>query len=430
MNQKQIISYIIAKYKKQKLDINNKDDIKQLEDSLKRVFLLELEELKKDKSIDQSRMSNIKLNFVGNLNIQDLNESSRSSFAPGEQSVITLDTSKMFKDLTSNDSKVREVGVMNMYIDLIHELRHHKQYTMTKFIPKSKEELSNVKDFALRNYLKFYNDNYWESMIENDAHAASMKRYQEIMGKQEILKDYIDLYEAQKHIARYKYGAMLQERDDMTAQLLGRMIKKNPGLIQQYGQALLIEYNPKTGERRSVEELISNAIISTKQIRQNQALSKDEKLLALRNNNELHYELIYRTIRNYTPEQIANLEQTYGKRKMNQLYEYMIKYFEREKQEKLQHARIRANVLTKRHKNGEHIPGGLDVSNPQKEYEETKYRLTKYYHDKMSFLALIDKDIDIRNIQEELYTQRNNIKQKAMEKRNKNKTRQKNNYQR
>ena len=210
---------------------------------------------------------------------------------------------------------------------LFHEIQHLKQDLDVDKNESSKYLLTMVReDVIVERKHNMYDNNYRNVALENDAERTAHLRYMEIMGEDEE-----SIKQAAKNNMLYEIGEYINEnkeilpRDEALKIELDKLIveEKDSELFKLYPPLLKI-YNQDC-TKKSALELIDNME------KEKQELRKDKK--RLNDSQEMYYELISEVISKN--EDVKEIRNVYGKEYTNELIKNICKYFESEKQRKI-----------------------------------------------------------------------------------------------
>ena len=339
-------------FKNNQLDFNDTKLLQKMQNSITRIFQVEIEELgySYQPNRDDSQ------NTFGLEFINDSEETFRGQCHNSDgKSSITYNIAHLYSDLQSPDVDKRLLACKTLYKTVFHEIQHHRQYLMARTNVSSKDGLTYARDFALSGYLEkdWYSrdkktGNYDAYSIENNANEVGYRQYLETMGlSDKEITDLMNIEQGKFNIARYKANVNswdgqshyesdgLQERDDVTVPILDDLIcvRGRTEILKQY-PILQKEYN-LDGTKKSAIDLIKNMQREIQDISQNQGLSNEDKAKLIRNGKEMYYELIYRQIKKSTPEQIAEIVKQIGKDESKELFGKISHYFQCEMEDRL-----------------------------------------------------------------------------------------------
>ncbi|MGN1271249.1 MAG: hypothetical protein ACI4UX_04705 [Clostridia bacterium] len=339
-------------FKNNQLDFNDTKLLQKMQNSITRIFQVEIEELgySYQPNRDDSQ------NTFGLEFINDSKETFRGQCHNSDgKSSITYNIARLYSDLQSPDVDKRLLACKTLYKTVFHEIQHHRQYLMARTNVSSKDGLTYARDFALSGYLEkdWYSrdkktGNYDAYSIENNANEVGYRQYLETMGlSDKEITDLMNIEQGKFNIARYKANVNswdgqshyesdgLQERDDVTVPILDDLIcvRGRTEILKQY-PILQKEYN-LDGTKKSAIDLIKNMQKEIQDISQNQGLSNEDKAKLIRNGKEMYYELIYRQIKKSTPEQIAEIVKQIGKDESKELFGKISHYFQCEMEDRL-----------------------------------------------------------------------------------------------
>ena len=339
-------------FKNNQLDFNDTKLLQKMQNSITRIFQVEIEELgySYQPNRDDSQ------NTFGLEFINDSKETFRGQCHNSDgKSSITYNIARLYSDLQSPDVDKRLLACKTLYKTVFHEIQHHRQYLMARTNVSSKEGLTYARDFALSGYLEkdWYSrdkktGNYDAYSIENNANEVGYRQYLETMGlSDKEITDLMNIEQGKFNIARYKANVNswdgkshyesdgLQERDDVTVPILDDLIcvRGRTEILKQY-PILQKEYN-LDGTKKSAIDLIKNMQKEIQDISQNQGFSNEDKAKLVRNGQEMYYELIYRQIKKSTPEQIAEIVKQIGKDESKELFGKISYYFQCEMEDRL-----------------------------------------------------------------------------------------------
>lgn len=339
-------------FKNNQLDFNDTKLLQKMQNSITRIFQVEIEELgySYQPNRDDSQ------NTFGLEFINDSKETFRGQCHNSDgKSSITYNIARLYSDLQSPDVDKRLLACKTLYKTVFHEIQHHRQYLMARTNVSSKDGLTYARDFALSGYLEkdWYSrdkktGNYDAYSIENNANEVGYRQYLETMGlSDKEITDLMNIEQGKFNIARYKANVNswdgqshyesdgLQERDDVTVPILDDLIcvRCRTEILKQY-PILQKEYN-LDGTKKSAIDLIKNMQKEIQDISQNQGFSNEDKAKLIRNGQEMYYELIYRQIEKSTPEQIAEIVKQIGKDESKELFGKISHYFQCEMEDRL-----------------------------------------------------------------------------------------------
>lgn len=339
-------------FKNNQLDFNDTKLLQKMQNSITRIFQVEIEELgySYQPNRDDSQ------NTFGLEFINDSKETFRGQCHNSDgKSSITYNIARLYSDLQSPDVDKRLLACKTLYKTVFHEIQHHRQYLMARTNVSSKDGLTYAKDFALSRYLEkdWYSrdkktGNYDAYSIENNANEVGYRQYLETMGlSDKEITDLMNIEQGKFNIARYKANVNswdgqshyesdgLQERDDVTVPILDDLIcvRGRTEILKHY-PILQKEYN-LDGTKKSAIDLIKNMQKEIQDISQNQGFSNEDKAKLIRNGQEMYYELIYRQIEKSTPEQIAEIVKQIGKDESKELFGKISHYFQCEMEDRL-----------------------------------------------------------------------------------------------
>lgn len=339
-------------FKNNQLDFNDTKLLQKMQNSITRIFQVEIEELgySYQPNRDDSQ------NTFGLEFINDSKETFRGQCHNSDgKSSITYNIANLYSDLQSPDVDKRLLACKTLYKTVFHEIQHHRQYLMARTNVSSKDGLTYARDFALSRYLEkdWYSrdkktGNYDAYSIENNANEVGYRQYLETMGlSDKEITDLMNIEQGKFNIARYKANVNswdgqshyesdgLQERDDVTVPILDDLIcvRGRTEILKHY-PILQKEYN-LDGTKKSAIDLIKNMQKEIQDISQNQGFSNEDKAKLIRNGQEMYYELIYRQIEKSTPEQIAEIVKQIGKDESKELFGKISHYFQCEMEDRL-----------------------------------------------------------------------------------------------
>ena len=339
-------------FKNNHLDFNDTKLLQKMQNSITRIFQVEIEELGYSYQPNRDDSQNtFGLEFINNSK-----ETFRGRCHNSDgKSSITYNIARLYSDLQSPDVDKRLLACKTLYKTVFHEIQHHRQYLMARTNVSSKDGLTYARDFALSGYLEkdWYSrdkktGNYDAYSIENNANEVGYRQYLETMGfSDKEITDLMNIEQGKFNIARYKANVNswdgqshyesdgLQERDDVTVPILDDLIcvRGRTEILKQY-PILQKEYN-LDGTKKSAIDLIKNMQKEIQDISQNQGFSNEDKAKLIRNGQEMYYELIYRQIEKSTPEQIAEIVKQIGKDESKELFGKISHYFQCEMEDRL-----------------------------------------------------------------------------------------------
>lgn len=350
--QKKEMTGFMNYFKNNQLDFNDTALLAKMQNSITRIFQVEIEELGYSYKPNRDDSQNT----FGLEFINDSNETFRGECHNGsDRPKIIYNIAHLYGDLQSPDADKRLLACKTLYKTVFHEIQHHRQYLMAKSQISSKDGIKFARDFALQNYLEkdWYSrdgktGNYDAYTIENNANEVGYRQYLETMGiPDREVSDLMHVEQGKFSIARYKAKVNswdgkshyesdgLQERDDVTVPILDDLIcKRGRTEILKHYPILQKEYN-LDGTKKSAIDLIKNMQSEAQDIMQNQSLSQEEKDTLISDGQEMYYELIYRQLERSTPEQITEIARQIGKDESKELLGKISYYFQCEMEDRL-----------------------------------------------------------------------------------------------
>ena len=180
--ERKVMKKFMNYFKDNRLDFNDTQLLQRMQESIARIFQLEVEEMGYNYSPSENNAKNtIELNFVNDINGWYKGLCNSYSVPP----TITYNIAHLYKDLQDRDVDKRLFACKNLYRTVFHELQHHRQYLMTRTNVSSRDGLRYARDFALMRYLqkKWYRDvnerggvgNYDSCTIENNANEVGYR---------------------------------------------------------------------------------------------------------------------------------------------------------------------------------------------------------------------------------------------------------------
>lgn len=374
--ERKVMKKFMNYFKDNRLDFNDTQLLQRMQESIARIFQLEVEEMGYNYSPSENNAKNtIELNFVNDINGWYKGFCNSYSVPP----TITYNIAHLYKDLQDRDVDKRLFACKNLYRIVFHELQHHRQHLMVRTNVSSRDGLRYARDFALMRYLqkKWYRDvnerggvgNYDSCTIENNANEVGYRQYLETIGSyDETITDLMNIEKGKLYTSRYKSdvsswdGKMyytsngLQERDDVTVPILDDLICVRGGIkILKYYPILQKEYN-LDGTKKTAVELIKNMQQEMSTISKNQALMPQERAELMKDGQEMYYDLIYRQLEKSTPEQLNQIVTQIGKEGSKRILSEISHFFQRELAERINASAKMATAQERMGKDGFIMP--------------------------------------------------------------------------
>lgn len=206
--QRREITKVMNYFENHKLDFQNDRLLAAMQNSITRIFQLDIEELGytyDPKNPDDK--NTFDLEFV-NDSAKHYRGAHQSGFnlengkLTKNKPKIVYNAAHMYKDLDSNDKDTRLSACKTLFKTVFHEIQHHRQVLMARTNVSSKEGMLYARDFAIRSYLdeKWYTrnketGNYERYAIENNANETGYREYLEIMGSDDEISNLRDIEE-------------------------------------------------------------------------------------------------------------------------------------------------------------------------------------------------------------------------------------------
>lgn len=321
--QKREITEIMNYFKANKLTSKDDPAIDRLEEAIRRVFQLEVENTEGD-----NKENDLSIEFIDGV---DNMQGARCN--PIDKKVRYSKTICCMK-LDSDDKNIRLAKCKQIFETIFHEIQHHRQYLMTQSDIGSKNGMIFARDMILQLCMKrCYADNYDVFAIEKDAGYFGYKRYLEIM---EITDDrtanLMDINDGYFENANYKFAGkdkdvyQIIDRDMAATKLLDLLIcdRKMTEILSMYPIFQKV-YN-LDGTKKNVLELIRNMNVELQTCKEE--LASDVR--------EMYYELIYNQLQETTPEEIEKIIEEVGDNELSELIKRMLEYFSKEKDRKIE----------------------------------------------------------------------------------------------
>lgn len=351
--QRKLMTDFMNYFKDNELDFNNTQLLQEMQETITKIFQLEIEELGYSYNPDKPDSENtIHLKFVNDKNIM---KRGRLEYKTGKPSIIMYNIAHLYEDLESEDKDKRLLGCKELFRTVFHEIQHFRQHLMVEQKVSSKDVIRFARDFVLKSYLEkdWYSKdirkgNYDAYITENNANETGYKQYLEIMDYDEEISNLFDIEGGKFNMGRYKANVNscdngkfydskgLKERDEITIPILDDLICRSglTTILKKY-PILQKEYN-LDGTKKSASELIKNMEKEVQAISNNNYLSQEERRNLIKDAQEMYYELIYNQIERSTQKQISELATQIGKDKVKDLFDKISYYFNCELKNRLE----------------------------------------------------------------------------------------------
>ena len=425
--EKKEVKKYLEYFKNNKYEENNKEAISLLLNTLTKVFKLELDNMELGLKFNEEKPYDIENNDIGLYFLsQGYNEKEAKRFGDNRRQVggfvcdfegkphIDLDINYLLEGLKVEDEDIRLENAQHILFSLLHEMRHYKQYLMTRYCISSREAMTFSKDYAVNCFInKFYENNYKDSAIENDANESASKLFQEILGEDDYFSQANTLYKSKFNTSKYRYSALDENgkpinvigyKEEITDHLVEFLVcKEKIKNIFDIAPILLKEYN-EDFTRKTTSEVISNMKSELNFLSRIDFLEEDKKQKLIRDSKEMYYDIIFRTFECITEEEYDKVIREFGENEIIELIEEMIDSFEERREMQLD---LIDKMFRIRTKTGNIIPVEFASGKSYKELlidsEQEKYQLEDFYYGKEDFLYVIkdcicrDMDIDEQN---------------------------------
>ena len=367
--QRQEIKKLLQFFKNNKLDRSNEQAMNMIQDAIIRVFQLEVEELGYKFDLRDPTHNTFKLHFINDANDNTRGEQIQPKKIT-ENGVelltpeITFNKYTMYKGLDSENVNTRIHTCKLLFNTVFHEIQHQRQELMAQKNYSSKEAITYGKEFALMYLLdnKFYSQNYNFFAIENNANETSYREYQSIMGY-DINENNLRIFQEGKlNTGRFyaenisskdgksSFDYDLAERDDIATIILDNIICQNHNLnaLRIY-PILQKEYN-LDGTKKTAYELIQNMMLEQNEITNNNSLNDEERKTAIKDGQEMYYELIYKALERSSQEQLFEISEQIGENKYKEILDNIQYYFQNQMENRIGKATQMANIKKKNDK--------------------------------------------------------------------------------
>ena len=300
----------IEYFKNNKIDSKDKEKIEYLENKIKKIYDLEIEDLEREfgkditLNIDREEDDDVEGNYYDNES-------------------ITIYTKKIIEDLEDDDIDVRIDACLELIHTIFHEIQHHRQYLMATSNVCSKEAMMYAKEYALSHLLedKFYEDNYEELGIESDADEVAEKRKIQTIAVEtpfiyEKIRNYLAKY------SRHFYADEIVQRDSKNNQKVYDIVKQQgrvvveellDDLIYNEDHLEVLEefpilnkvYNKKeNGLKKNVKVLVKEMKEEIEKIKFNKLIPEKTKEKAIQDLEDMYFEIIYNALEKYSQYEI------------------------------------------------------------------------------------------------------------------------------
>ncbi len=419
--QKRLIQQFCNNYTANKIQMNDSQTMNQINTIIKKFFDLEIEKIKKDKRINFDEVPA----YLKNIKFEIVDEEPRIPTTIGafiDEGVNSNECySRFYKknfysELNKDDEEDRKYGVLNMFIEVLHELEHYKQRLSMHSEPVTKETLQYSKDFLLTDV---YEGNYFSNSLETGAYSNSMAEMGRILGDDEYVDGFnenmmelSELHDLNKKIGRFRYEAMLQPRDIVRQKKLDKIFTQS-NRYENSAQALQndlrrarirpieAEYDIEEFRRLTPKEICIKNIEDIEKVKNDNRYTEQEKNEIMKDVQEAYYGILSRELQVATQEELKEFEQEYGRENIEQLFSQMENYFENEKNIKINSAIRKAEILKNRENSGKNVPKELKVDNPNVQREEEIQCFTRYYGAKKQLLQRVrqEMDMEVQNVE-------------------------------
>lgn len=136
--ERKVMKKFMNYFKDNRLDFNDTQLLQRMQESIARIFQLEVEEMGYNYSPSENNAKNtIELNFVNDINGWYKGFCNSYSVPP----TITYNIAHLYKDLQDRDVDKRLFACKNLYRIVFHELQHHRQHLMVRTNVSSRDGL-------------------------------------------------------------------------------------------------------------------------------------------------------------------------------------------------------------------------------------------------------------------------------------------------
>ena len=268
--QSKIIRKLIETYKDKKLDNDNDEEIEEIKKAIANIMDLELKKIDIDIRFDpEDSMKEDKNDILlaykekswGDL-VQETGEdlfnmgaqkkfpkhtvvknkkSDLGDFTPGDEygkDKVTIYLGEFKNGLNSENEEERINTCKKLVYVLFHELRHYKQILLQKQGISSKKNMLFAKDDTLTNYeLGFYDENYGELVLENDANLHACERLEELLENNDYIEEAKIFFEEKMCNGRYKTffsdGKYRKVNRSIAYLVIDDIIKERKGIFEK-----------------------------------------------------------------------------------------------------------------------------------------------------------------------------------------------------
>ena len=355
--EEQHIRNIMEYFRDKKYEEKDKEYVRQ---AIQSVFKLEMEKME---IFYETNASDEKNEFL--LKFSEDEEKAKMAYAlysSGSKKTkpkLTIYEKSLYEILKDEDSEKRvKEGCLYLFKSIFHELQHHRQISMIKLNISNKNSLMYAKEYYLMRILEdaFYSidaekGNVPYLAIENNANMVAFKQFKEIINDRNFALDYkialcenlfyngkyvvnVDTRDRKKHFEHYEKV----ERAVATNEILDQTIADNIKIFDEF-PILLKEYN-LDGTRKNAIELIENLKNEVNQINSMSQLDEKDKQILIKDAKEMYYEIIdlalKKECKNNEEATMEQIRQTFEKNEINELFDEMTVYFEREQKKRIE----------------------------------------------------------------------------------------------